>query len=160
MFKVSFKDKPKDPSKAVIKEGKTTTVILKGVVNLPSFFYDMPQIVLQWISDHTKVELYENISNNTLTIYSTGVARCHEDDKFDAVLGERLAEARAKYIIYKFFYDLDTRLCKYYGTVLHGSFPDLQLEDKGLMSDRHKYEALCIKESRHIGQLLADKQNG
>ena len=160
MFKVSFKDKPKEASKVVIKEGKTTTVILKGVINLPPFFYEVPKAVSDWISEQTKVELYEDMSNNTLTIYSTGRSLCHDEDKFDSVLGERLAEARAKYNIYKFFYNLDNRLCNYYSSILHGYPYDIKLEDKGLLSNRHKYEALCIREAHHIGQLLADKQNG
>jgi hypothetical protein len=50
-------------------------------------------------------ELYENIANNTLIIFSQGTSRCMDGDKFDSLLGERLAEARAKYVIYKFFYE-------------------------------------------------------
>ena len=161
MFKVSFKDKPKDPSKAVIKKGNTTTVILKGVVSLPSFFYDMPQIILQWVSDQTKVELYDNMANNTLIIYSTGEARCHDEDVFDPILGERLAEARAKYYIYKFFYDLTSKLSDYYIGLLFGD-AGVAGSGKGscLTQDMKKYESLCIRESHHIGELLKANENG
>ena len=103
VFKVSFRETDKNPSKAIEKVGRTTTVILKGAVSLPSFWCDIPKEISEWIAGQTKVELYENVANNTLYVYSRGMTRCHEDDKYDSLLGERLAEARAKYFIYKFF---------------------------------------------------------
>ena len=102
MFKVSFKETKENPSKVVIKKGRTTTVILKGVVNLPSFFRDMSMELRDWVASRTKIEGYEDLANNTLILYSTGIARCHEEDKYDAVLGERIAESHAKYYIYKY----------------------------------------------------------
>jgi hypothetical protein len=161
IFKVSFKETEKSPSKVVQKVGKTTTVILRGVVELPAFWKHLPEEIIKWIEGRQKVEGYENLADNTLIIYSTGVSKCNPDDKYDSLLGERLAEARAKYHIYKFFYDLTSKLYDYYNRILFG---DAGIVDSGhcscLAQDVKKYEGLCIRESHHIGELLASKDNG
>ena len=161
IFKVSFKETSKNPSKAVTKVGLTTTVILRGVIKLPAFWKHLPEEIIKWIEGRQKVEGYENLADNTLIIYSTGVSKCNPDDKYDSLLGERLAEARAKYCIYKFFYDLTTKLYDYYGRIMFG---DEGLVDSGhgscLAQDMKKYEDLCIREAHHIGELLANKDNG
>ena len=161
VFKVSFKETEKSPSKVVQKAGKTTTVILRGVVELPAFWKHLPEEIIKWIEGRQKVEGYENLADNTLIIYSTGVSKCNPDDKYDSLLGERLAEARAKYHIYKFFYDLTSKLYDYYNKIMFG---DAGIVDNGhgscLAQDVKKYEGLCIRESHHIGELLASKDNG
>ena len=72
-----------------------------------------------------------------------------------------LAEARAKYCIYKFFYDLCRKLEEYYSNILYGP---CGVADSGsgscIVRDLKKYEGLCIRESHHIGELLASKNNG
>lgn len=161
IFKVSFKEAGNDYFKGVSKMGRITTVILKGVVKLPPFFHNIPKEIDEWMRSSKKVELYENVANNTLIVFSTGVAKCREDDKYDSLLGERLAEARAKYCIYKFFYDLTFKLYEYYDRILFG---DKGVVDSGsgscIASDMRKYEGLCIRESHHIGELLKSKNNG
>ena len=161
IFKVSFKEAAKDPSKAVTKVGLTTTVILKGIVKLPEFFDKIPADIMEWIGHQKKVEVYENMADQTMIVFSTGMAKCHEKDKYDSLLGERLAEARAKYCIYKFFYDLTTKLYDYYNRIMFG---DAGLVDSGhgscLAQDLKKYEGLCTREAHHIGELLASKNNG
>ena len=161
IFKVSFKETPKQPSKAVTKVGLITTVILKGVVKLPEFFDRIPANILEWVGNQKKVEIYEDMANHTMQIFSTGMAKCHEDDKYDCILGERLAEARAKYCIYKFFYDLCDKLEGYYSNILYGP---CGVVDSGsgscIARDLKKYEGLCIREAHHIGELLASKENG
>jgi hypothetical protein len=71
-----------------------------------------------------------------------------------------LAEARAKYIIYKFFYDLIHKLYDYYNRVLFGEDGVVDT-GKGscLAQDIKKYGELCIRESHHIGELLKSKEN-
>ena len=161
VFKVSFKETEKSPSKVTQKVGKTTTVILRGVVELPAFWKHLPEEIIKWIEGRQKVEGYENLADNTLIIYSTGISKCNPDDKYDSLLGERLSEARAKYHIYKFFYDLTSKLYDYYGKIMFG---DTGVVDSGhgscLAQDIKKYEGLCIRESHHIGELLASKHNG
>jgi hypothetical protein len=138
----------------------TTTVILKGIVKLPEFFDKIPADIMEWVGHQKKIEVYENMADQTMMVFSTGMAKCHEDDKYDSLLGERLAEARAKYYIYKFFYDLCSRLCGYYNSLLYGECGgDSQDYNDGLMCDLDKYRALCIRESHHIGELLKSKEN-
>jgi hypothetical protein len=98
------------------------------------------------------------MSNNILIIHSEGIAKCKEGDKYDSVLGERLAESRAKYCIYKFFYGLTSKLYDYYNKIMFG---DAGIVDGGhgscLAQDLKKYEGLYIRESHHIGELLKDR---
>jgi len=161
VFKVSFKETEKNPCKVVEKVGKTTAVILKGVVGLPAFWKHIPDEVVDFIGNTTKVEVYENIVDNYMLVYSKGVAKCRPDDKLDTLLGERLAEARAKYHIYKFFYNLTSKLYDYYNKIMFG---DAGIVDSGhgscLAQDLKKYEGLCIREAHHIEELLASKNNG
>lgn len=161
IFKVSFKETPKQPSKAVTKVGLVTTVILKGIVDLPEFFDHIPTEIMDWIGHQKKVEIYEDMANHTMQIFSTGMAKCHEDDKYDSLLGERLAEARAKYVIYKFFYDLTSKLYNYYDRIMFGN-QDVVCSGTGscIAQDIKKYKGLGIREAHHIGELLASKENG
>lgn len=161
MFKVSFKETEKNPSRVVNKYGRKTIVVLKGTVRLPEFWKHVPDEITDWISCQESVEIYENIAENTLVIFSEGCSKCRADDKYDSVLGERIAEARAKYRIYSFFYKLISRLCDYYNTLLFGK---VAVTDSGsgncLMQDAVKYDEMCRKEMSHIAGLLNGNHNG
>lgn len=162
MFKVSFKEQPNNPSKAVKKMGKVTTVYLRGYVRLPEFFYNIPSEIADWMSSYSnKVEIYENVSTHTMVVISVGESKCREDDKYDTVLGERIAESRAKHQIYKFFYVLTCKLCNYYEKLLFGPNTHIINSGKnGLTDCMDKYKNLCIKEAHHLGELLNTDDNG
>jgi hypothetical protein len=161
VFKVSFKETEKSPSKVTQKVGKTTTVILKGVVELPAFWKHLPEEIIKWIEGRQKVEGYENLADNTLIIYSTGVSKCNPDDKYDSLLGERLAEARAKESIYKFFYQLSYKLFEYYTTIAFGSMGVIDTgSDGSLERTAFKYEQLYNREKNHQIELLKNRNNG
>ena len=161
MFKVSFKETESNPSRVVLKKGKSTIVTLRGTAKLPSFWSHIPEDIAEWVRCRTRVELYEDMVNNKLLIFAEGMSKCHEDDKYDSLLGERLADARAKYNVYKFFYDLCSKLEGYYSNILYGP---CGVADSGsgncIAQDLKKYEALCIREAHHIGELLKNKENG
>lgn len=161
IFKVSFKDTDEKAYRVVQKVGTTTTVVLRGVTKLPAFWKQLPEPILKWIGERKNVELYEDNVNNTLIIYSLGEAKCNKDDSYNSIFGERLAEARAKYHIYKFIYTLTYKLYNYYNRIMFG---DSEVIDRGhgscLARDVEKYEGLCIRESHHIGELLASRDNG
>ena len=160
VFKVSFKETPKSHSKVVEKAGRTTTVYLKGVVKLPEFWHNMPRDIFKWIESRKKVEVYENIVDNTLTVFSSGVARCVEGDRYDTLLGERLAEARAKYNIYEFFDKLTGKLSGYYNTLLFGYRGVVDSGDGNcLAQDGVKYEKLCRRELEYQRELIMSKGN-
>ena len=158
MFKVSFKETPNNPSKIVVKKGKRTEVTLKGVIKLPSFWTRIPEDIMRWIEKREHVEIYEDIVNNILIIYSAGKSVCCEDDKYDSVLGERLAESRSKYYIYKFMYGLAGRLEDYYSNILFGDKATLLDSKGGVSQAARKYAELCIRESHHLGELLKDHE--
>lgn len=163
MFKVSFKESAKDPSKITNKVGKNVYVYLKGTVALPEFWKYVPQEIYDWISAQTHVEVHECTykSKSILEVYTMGVAKCREEDKYDSILGERLAEARAKLYIYSFFRVLSLRLFNYYSLILFGpsQAPPLNNSKDGLNWDIEKYSSLIAKEINHIHILLKDKYN-
>ena len=162
MFKVSFKGPPENPSKAVLRVGNSMYVKIEGIVALPEFFRYIPQSIYDWITKEQKlISGEEDVATQTFVLRASGKAVCHKDDKFDYVFGERLAEARAKMKIYKFFYTLSSKWYDYYNKIMFG---DLEVIEKGnedcLAQVIKKYEALCIRESHHIGELLTSKSNG
>ena len=160
MFKVSFKEAPKNPYKLVTKLGNETTVLLRGTVDLPAFWKHMPEEICEWIAHQTHIEGYEDIAKNQLIIYSRGIAKCHPEDKYDTVLGERMAESRAKYFIYKFFADLTSRLDDYYQEILFGSYVMPATEIKhGITGVCTKYGKLCDREKQHQVELLRGKKH-
>lgn len=160
VFKVSFKDTPKNPSVIINKAGRTTTVYLRGTVRLPEFWSSMPDRIFEWIEGVGSVEVYEHLADNTLSIYAKGVSRCREDDKYDSLLGERLAEARAKCAVYKFFHDLTYKLSEYYGGLLYGSSCVVDSCDEGIMADVVKYERLYRRELQHQRDLIRKDEDG
>lgn len=162
MFKVSFKDTPENPLKTVLRKGNSMYVGIEGIVALPEFFKDIPQSIYDWITKEQKlISGEEDVATQTFVLRASGKAVCHKDDKFDYVFGERLAEARAKMKIYKFFYALSSKLYVHYSKIMFG---DLEVIEKGngdcLAQIIKKYEALCIRESHHIDELLTSKSNG
>lgn len=159
MFKVSFKDKPNDPSKIVVRMGNKTGVMLKGTVMLPKFFKNIPDEIEDWIANTNLVSGELRFEEGVFNLKVNGHAVCHEEDKFDYVFGERLAEARAKLKIYKFFYTLDKKLLEYYHRLLYGGSNSVHGKDNScLAADYIKYQSLCLKEAYHIGKLLKDKE--
>lgn len=161
MFKVSFKETPNKPFRVVTKAGRETTVILRGTVRMPDFWHHMPMEIVDWIGNRTRIEGYEDIVSNTIIIYSTGKAKCMEGDTYNSLLGERIAESRAKYYIYKFIYDLCSKLCNHYDRILYGNGGVANSgEGNCIAQDFKKYEGLCIREAHHLGELLNSNGNG
>ena len=163
VFKVSFKDSLKNPTKVAVVTGKKVAIMINGTVELPEFFKHIPDSIVNWMTEEQKcISGEEDIATNTFHVKATGVAKCHEEEKFDYVFGERLAEARAKYKIYKFFYDLTTKLYDYYNMILFGDESVAESGGSGscLAKDIKKYEGLCIREAHHISELLKGKENG
>lgn len=160
MFKISFKE-TSIPCKVVFKEGRKTTVTYRGIIMLPKLWWYMPLEIRRWINHCSYVDICENIATNTAVIYARGTARCREDDKYDTLLGERIAEARSKYNMYRFVAELCTKLIYYYNNLIIGErvipFPCGQ---KGLYEDMVRYEKLKEKEIEHIEALLNANKNG
>lgn len=159
MFKVSFKETPKSPSKLITKSGAVTNCTLMGSVSLPEFFDYLPPHINMWISKVDYVEIYEDVANHKMIIFSSGVAKCSPNDRYDTILGERIAESRAKYCIYKFFYNFTKKVISYYYELILGMPCEVNCKDGTLASDNIKYEKLMRREEKHLEELINGKKN-
>lgn len=160
MLKVKFVDTTESVSKVIIKKGKKTVVTLKGVIETPAFWHQLPPQISEWIiGPHRTVVLLENPFENHLIIVSEGVATLHSDDKYDALIGERVAESKAMYKIYDFLYKLTFKLCKYYHALLFGH-QDGEMKSTGwsLEAAMKKYEKLRECEKQHLERILEEKK--
>ena len=80
------------------------------------------------------------------------------------VIGERIAEARAKIKVYKFMHTLCKKLMYHYYGILYGVPEGIgELHTKvisdhqgGLQEACNKYATLWLKESQHLGKLMKD----
>lgn len=162
MFKVSFKETPQNPSKLVTKMGNETTVILKGICDLPAFFEYIPKEISEWIEGQRHIEGYEDIASNQLIIYSKGIARCHPEDKYDSILGERMAESRAKELIYQFFFGLCSRFRDYYCMIVFGDLKcnAAKVSNDSLTKALNTYKKLWEHEKQYQIELSKGKNNG
>ena len=155
MYKVSFTE---DFKKVERFNNKVTKVTLKGTIKNTWALGDLniPRPVIDWMIDSW---------GDTDTIEVSGIAIRNDKDKDDPVLGERLAEARAKLKIYKFMKTFCYKMLKYYALKLYGintnsaiTIRAIEQEsyDDSLQKAYKKYSRLVDVESTHIKQLLYD----
>lgn len=158
MFKVSFKE---DSKKVQVFNDKATVVTLTGRVKMPKWFCFMPSNIAYWVGHHPTVEFDGIYALDEAVITVSGKSVCSEKDTFDSVLGERIAESRAKIRLYKFMHTLCKNLMYYYYGILYG-VPEgngeletgMAKHKGGLQEACSKYASLWIKESKHLGELL------
>lgn len=152
MYKVSFTDN----FKKVKRFGKKVTkVTLEGIINnvYNQNSISIPTPVFTWMVD--------NIGSHINIIKMTGTAIRNDKDKDDPVLGERLAEARAKLKIYKFMRTFCHKMIEYYTLKLYGTKASnntivikVNPEKDSLFKAYMKYDKLVDVENNHIKQLL------
>jgi len=156
MYKVSFTD---DFKKVERFNNKVTKVTLKGTIKNAWALDDLniPQSIYDWMRNNNCKDL------DTLEV--SGIAIRSDNDKDDPVLGERLAEARAKLKIYKFMKTFCHKMLKYYALKLYGITTnsaitlraiDQESCDDSLQKAYEKYSKLVDTENNHIKQLLYD----
>ena len=157
MYKVSFTD---DFKKVKRFGKKVTKVTLEGIINnvYNQNSISIPTPVFAWMVD--------NIGSHINTIKMTGTAIRNDKDKDNPVLGERLAEARAKLKIYKFMKTFCNKMLKYYKFKLYGTKANNEIIVKtnpeglscndSLLKAYMKYDRLVDVENTHIKQLLYD----
>ena len=152
MYKVSFID---DFKKVERFGNKVTKVTLKGTIENIYALDDLniPQPIYDWIRDNYRIDL------NTIEVL--GIAVRSDNDKDDPVLGERLAEARAKLKIYKFMRTFCHKMLEYYTLKLYGTKASnntivikVNPEKDSLFKAYMKYDKLVDVENNHIKQLL------
>jgi len=154
MYKVSFTD---DFKKVERFNNKVTKVTLKGSIDdlFTSNGLDVPRPIIDWMTDSW---------GDTVTIKVSGIAVRNDKDKDDPVLGERLAEARAKLKIYKLMKTFCNKMLKYYKLKLYGikannkviinTDPEELSCNDSLLKAYMKYDKLVDVENNHIKQLL------
>ena len=151
MYKVSFTD---DFKKVERFSNKVTKVTLKGTIKNIYALDDLniPQPIYDWMKDNNCKDL------DILEV--TGTAIRNNNDKDNPVLGERLAEARAKLKIYKFMKTFCNKMLKYYKFKLYGTKANNKIiiktdpEGDSLLKAYMKYDKLFDTENTHIKQLL------
>lgn len=157
MFKVSFKENQKFPVKKVqrFNDDKITIVTLKGVAELPKFLCCFfPPEIFEWMDTCKNVEGEITMSRMYLTI--RGKARKSGYDMEDPVLGERIAECRAKINLYRFMYKLTGKLYAYYGRLLSvNTSTETHKGDDTIAGANLKYANLYNRETAHLNALLA-----
>ena len=152
MYKVSFTDNFKKVERF---NNKVTKVTLKGTIKdaWALDYLNIPQPIYDWMKDNNCKDF------DTLEI--SGIAVRSDNDKDDPVLGERLAEARAKLKIYKFMRTFCHKMLKYYALKLYGTKASnntivikVNPERDSLFKAYMKYDKLVDVENNHIKQLL------
>lgn len=151
MFKVSFN---KDSKKTYIVKDTLTKVTLSGKMKLPEWFYLIPNKITDWLWNHPVVGFDAGLEGAYINV--SGKSVCVQGDSFDAVLGERIAESRAKLRLYKFMYTFTKMLVTYYDTILYGHHPtDIFYEKDTIYNAMLKYNKLHTQESIHLEKLLS-----
>ena len=166
MFKVSFKENPQFPVKKVqrFNDDRVTVVTLKGVAELPVFLqYYIPRKVFDWTDTLKNVDVEFTMKRMFITV--TGKSICSKEDKVDKILGERIAEARAKLHLYKFMMHFLDKVWSYFMEQLCGTASIKCTEYKKDVNKEHlseamnKYWRLYKDEDKHLNILLEHESN-
>jgi hypothetical protein len=151
LFKVRFINKPDCPSKEVAHYNDNTTVVtLKGTI----YQRDLPYIPEKIWQDLVKRNI--DMRWDKLTFYVQGKAKKHPNDKFNPVIGERIAESRAKIKLYKTIGNLAYDVYCWYMKTATGffNFVNSFIEDNNLWGTYVKYNMLLAEERTHLKKLL------
>ena len=166
MFKVSFKENPQFPVKKVqrFNDDRVTVVTLKGVAQLPVFLqYFIPHKVFDWVDTLKNVDVEFTMKRMFITV--TGKSICSKEDKVDRVLGERIAEARAKLHLYKFMMHFLDKVWSYFIEQLCGTAAikciahEKDVNKEHLSEAAYKYWRLYKDEQKHLNILLGHESN-
>lgn len=158
MLKVSFKG---DFKRVETLNNKTTVVSLTGKCITPFWFNNVPRKIWEWAMWHRSVEISETYKGKNLVMFLevSGKSVCADNDTFDAKMGERIAECRAKIKLYKFMQSLTTQLCEYYYALVYGNQGEavsnfLHPNDDSLYATYKRYTGLLDHERHHLNELL------
>lgn len=166
MFKVSFKENPQFPIKKVqrFNDGRVTVVTLKGVAELPVFLqYFIPHQVFDWTDTLKNVDVEFTMRRMFITV--TGKSICSKEDKVDKILGDRIAEARAKLHLYKFMMHFLGKVWSYFMEQLCGTATikciahEKDVNKEHLSEAVNKYWRLYKDEQKHLNILLGHESN-
>ena len=149
MYKFVFEPSNCFAAKKVVKRDANTTVFLHGTLTLPS------NCSFKFPSSN-----YVNIVSSCKGSYEisvVGFTKCCKGDKYNSLLGERLAEAYAKRDLYLFIYKTLKQKFDLLMDFLGIDKNDVPKYKKNALGDNViKYKNLYEHELEHINNLLAD----
>lgn len=161
MFKVSFK---KDCKKVQTFNDRATIVTIVGYMDYPNEIWDCtPTSVTEWLWRHPNVDV-KVCGGDTFRLEFSGKSVCSAEDIFNPVIGERIAESRAKIRLYKFVHTLLHKLYDYNFDIIFGDryalcdigeFADYN-KPGGLFEEMGKYKSLLDEETLHLEKLLKE----
>ena len=159
MLKVSFKEGYK---RVQTFNDRATVVTIVSHLAMPSKLWStFPDSIANWMWYHSTVDAsWGKCTENTEVIRLEVSCKsvCAEEDTFNAVIGERIAETRAMIKLYLFMYNLIKKLCDYYSELLLGytNFRPASNDKGSLYTELYKYEGLAVKASVHLSKLLEE----
>lgn len=164
MLKVSFK---KDSKKVQTFNGRCTLVTLVGQMSIPNNLWSaFPNEVANWIWEHPSVDSSWGTctkENEIIRLECFGKSVCAEGDTFDPVIGERIAESRAKIRLYKFMHNMCEKIVQFYYGIMYGNAEFDVIRESHIEAPMDclyltckKYRELWVKESYHLGKLLEE----
>lgn len=161
MFKVSFE---KDCKKVQTFNDRATIVTIVGYMDYPEEIWACtPTSITDWLWHHSSVDV-RVYGGSSLRLEFSGKSICSAEDIFDPVIGERIAESKAKIRLYKFVHTLLYKLYVYYFGITFGNryalcdiaeFADYS-KSGGIFEEMGKYKSLLDKETLHLEKLLKE----
>jgi hypothetical protein len=151
MFKVSFK---KDCKKVQTFNDRATIVTIVGIMDYPNELWTCtPTSITDWLWHHPSIDV-RVYGGNGLRLEFSGKSVCSAEDTFNPIIGERIAESRAKIRLYKFVHTLLHKLYVYYFDIIFGDRYALcdigELADYnkpgGILEEMDKYKSLLDRE--------------
>jgi hypothetical protein len=164
MLKVSFKE---DCMKVQTFNDRATVVTMVGQMTIPANLWQIfPEDITYWIWKHQEIDATWGAYTKNKEVFRlefSGKSVCAEEDIFNAVTGQRIAESRAKIKLYKFMHNLCESLMKYYYAIMYGNAEFDVIRESHMEAPKDclyltckKYRELWIKESHHLGKLLKE----
>ena len=158
MYKVSFK---KDSKKVQTFNNCATVVTLVGELSLPKGIWEViPKSINNWFWTHSGIET-DWMNEDRFRIECSGKAVCAKDDTFDLIIGERIAESRAKVKLYSFMTTFLRKLVRYYSEITFGNTAYERLlvtnfnpNTVNISSSYWKYYRMLGNEKNHLTELL------
>lgn len=139
---------------------RVTVVTLKGNLNTS---FPIPSTVYNWAIKYLEnSRIIFKYTNEYFTISTTGIAKCSDRDTYDSVLGERIAESRAKIALYRFMELLCKAMYVFYKNMIDGECDitiTMSSKQPCLYNDYLKYGMLYDREKDHLKYLLDGQSN-
>lgn len=147
MYKVSFD--PKTFKKVEYFNNRTTKVTLTGNIEWSSDIFWLSKPIEKWVENHESVFM----SPGSQTIRVSGRTTCQSADTFDPVLGEHIAESKAKVRLYRYMCVLLSKIAEHYKKELGISCRSKTAHTDSILGAYQKYVRLHQSENRHLKEL-------